>query len=87
MSEDGLPRVTGVLPAPDINTPSEEARVKYHTGACDGITLKGYFVESRNLIHNNAFDRPDQKTTLEVVYRPCRNESTGPLKTVGCRKR
>lgn len=69
---EGYPRMTGVIPAPDINTSSEEEREKRFKGACDNLYLQGYFIVSKRRIRNTAFDRPGQKTSLKIVYRPCK---------------
>ena len=73
-NESGSPSVTAVCPAPDINTKNGEERQKRHDEACNGITLQGYLITSRKLIHNKAFDKRGQKTTLQVKYRPCKNK-------------
>lgn len=72
--KDGLPRFTGVVPAPDVNTSSEEERVRRHNQACDALYLRGYFIVSRRRVRNPAFDRQGQRTTLKVIYRPCKNK-------------
>jgi hypothetical protein len=72
---DGMPEITGVVPAPDVNTRSEKERQKRFDEACDQITLQGYVIKSKRLIRNKVFDDPGQKTTLKIVYRPCKNKS------------
>jgi len=72
--KDGHPRITAVVPAPDVNTPSEEERVQRHNQACDALYLRGYYIVSRRRIRNTTFDRTGQKTTLKVIYRPCKNK-------------
>jgi hypothetical protein len=72
---EGMPEITGVVPAPDVNTRSEKERQKRFKGACDQITLQGYYIKSKRLIRNKVFDDPGQKTTLKIVYRPCKNET------------
>lgn len=74
-NKEGYPRMSGVIPAPDINTKSEQERKYIHDGACDQITIQGYLIVTKKLIRNTAFDRHDQKTTLKVYYRPCRNKT------------
>lgn len=71
---DGYPRFTGVIPAPDVNTKTPEIRLKRHAAACDDIILHGYYIISKRLIRNSVFDCPDQKTTMEVSYRVCKND-------------
>jgi len=71
---DGSPRMTGLLPSPDCNTQSEEEREQRHKDACDALYLQGYFIVSKRRIRNPTFDKPGQKTTLKVIYRPCKNE-------------
>jgi len=61
--KDGYPRFTGVIPAPDINTKTPEIRLKRQEAACNNLILRGYYITSKRLIRNSAFDRPDQKTT------------------------
>jgi hypothetical protein len=73
-NKEGYPRLSGVLPAPDINTASEGERQKRFDDACSGITLQGYFFTKKQRIRNTAFDRVDQKTTLSVKYRACKNK-------------
>jgi len=73
-SKEGYPRIMGVVPAPDINTKSEEEREAVHTEACDNITLEGYLITAKKRIRNQAFDKKDQKTTLQIQYRPAMNE-------------
>jgi hypothetical protein len=73
-NKEGYPRITGVIPAPDINHSSEEERQKTHAGACNQIALQGYIITSKRLIRNTAFDKPGQTTTLKITYRPCKNE-------------
>jgi hypothetical protein len=73
-NKNGYPKISGVIPAPDINHSTEEERQKTHNGACDQITLQGYIITSKRLIQNTAFDKPGQKTTLSIRYRPCKNE-------------
>jgi hypothetical protein len=72
---DGYPRMTGVIPAPDINTPSEEEREKQFKRVCDDLYLQGYFIVSKRRVRNTTFDRQGQKTTLKIVYRPCKTEN------------
>ena len=74
-NESGTPRITGVMPAPDVNTKDGIERERRYTEAITGITLQGYFIESQKFIKNKAFDKKGQKTTLEIVYRPCTNKS------------
>jgi hypothetical protein len=73
-NEDGMPVIGAVLPAPDVNTASEEERERRHREGIDSLLLNGYFIESARRIRNRAFDGPGQKTTLEVKYRPCKTE-------------
>lgn len=73
-NKEGSPRITAVIPAPDINHATEEERQKTHTEACNGVTLQGYLITSKRLIRNTAFDKKGQKTTLKIVYRPCKNK-------------
>lgn len=73
-SRDGYPRFTAVVPSPDINTRSPEDRERRHADACDMLALQGYYITSQKYIRNPAFDELDQKTTLEVMYRPCKDE-------------
>lgn len=73
-NEDGMPVIEGVLPAPDVNTSSEEERERRHQEGIDGLILNGYFIESARRVRNKTFDGPGQKTTLKVRYRPCKNE-------------
>ena len=72
---EGYPRFSGAIPAPDINTASEEERQKRFDEACDALTLQGYFFVKKQRIRNTAFDKPGQKTTLSVSYRACKNEN------------
>jgi hypothetical protein len=75
MSEkNGMPELTGVIPAPDLNTKSEEERLEKFDKVCEQLLLKGYFIKSKWRIRNKAFDKPGQKTTLKIVYRPCKTE-------------
>lgn len=73
-NKEGLPRITAVVPAPDVNHRSDEGRQKTHSQACEGVVLQGYLIVSKRLIRNEAFDGPGQKTTLKIIYRPCKNE-------------
>ena len=73
-NEEGLPAISGTIPAPDINTSSEEERQKRFDQVCAGISLQGYFFTKKQRIRNIAFDKPGQKTTLSIRYRPCKNE-------------
>jgi hypothetical protein len=73
-NEYGLPIITGVIPAPDINTKDEIERQKRYDEAIDGITLQGYIIISKKLIRNEGFDKKGQKTTLKLSYRPCKNK-------------
>ncbi|MFA5715808.1 MAG: hypothetical protein WC998_08705 [Candidatus Paceibacterota bacterium] len=73
-NKEGLPAISGTIPAPDINTPSEEERQKRFDQVCANITLQGYFFTKKQRIRNIAFDKPSQKTTLSVRYRACKNE-------------
>jgi hypothetical protein len=82
-NRDGLPEVTAVVPAPDVNTKSEKDRQDRFDKACDSVTINGYYIVSKRRIKNEAFDAPGQKTTLRVVYRPCKTEKE--LKIVGSR--
>ena len=70
-NDTGYPRMKAVIPAPDINTPDAEERIRRHQEGVDGIVLQGYLVTKRQLIRNQAFDRKDQKTTLSLAFRPC----------------
>ena len=72
-NESGTPQITAVCPAPDINTKDGAERQKRFDEACNGITLQGYLITSKKLIHNQAFDKKGQKTTLQLIYRPCKN--------------
>ena len=74
-NEDGFPIITAVCPAPDVNTKTGGERQKLFDEAMNGITLQGYFITEQKMIKNIAFDRPGQKTTLQVKYRACRNKS------------
>ena len=74
-TKDGLLEITGVVPAPDVNTKSEKERLKRFEEACDQITLQGYLIKSKRLIRNKTFDDPGQKTTLQIVYRTCRTKA------------
>jgi hypothetical protein len=69
----------GVIPSPDVNTKSEEERKKRHSETLKNITLRGYFTESTQRIHNEAFDKKNQKTTLKVKYRSCRTEKEAAI--------
>ncbi len=71
-NKEGLPRITAVVPAPDVNHKTEEDRQKTHNEACNGLTLQGYYIVSKRLIRNEAFDKKGQKTTLKLIYRPCK---------------
>lgn len=71
---DGYPRYRGVIPAPNINH-TEEERTEAHKRACDDLTLQGYLFTKKKLIRNIGFYRPDEKTTLSVAYRPCKDEA------------
>lgn len=71
-NKEGLPKITAVVPAPDINHKTEKDREKTHTDACNGIILQGYYIVSKRLIRNETFDKKGQKTTLKLIYRPCR---------------
>lgn len=73
-NESGSPEITGLVPSPDVNTKSGEERQKRYDEACNGIILQGYFIVKTELIRNKAFDKPGQKTTLRVVYRPSKNK-------------
>jgi hypothetical protein len=73
-NKEGLPVISGTIPVPDISTPSEEERQKRFDQVCAGITLQGYFFTKKQRIRNIAFDKSDQKTTLSIRYRPCKNE-------------
>jgi hypothetical protein len=70
----GYPRYKGVIPAPNINH-TEEERTASHKKACDDLTLQGYLFTKKRLIRNIGFDRPGEKTTLSVAYRPCKDET------------
>ena len=72
-NRDGFPQITGACPAPDIRGPPEE-RQRQHKEAIENLNLKGYIVVSWRYIHNEAFDGLNQKTTLEVTARPCKNK-------------
>ena len=72
---EGCPRISAVVPAPDINHISEEARKKTHQDAIDAVILNGYLITKCVRVRNEAFDKKGQKTTLSVSYRPCRNKS------------
>jgi len=74
-NKEGYPRISGVIPAPDCNHLTEVKRQKTHNDACNQITLQGYLITSKRLIRNIAFDKPNQKTTLSIRYRPCKNEN------------
>lgn len=71
-NKEGLPRITAVVPAPDVNHKTEADRQKTHTEAVNGLTLQGYYIVSKRLIRNEAFDKKGQKTTLKIIYRPCK---------------
>jgi hypothetical protein len=73
-NESGTPIITGVVPAPDINTKDGVERQKRYDEATNGITLQGYFIISQKLIRNEGFDKKGQKTTLKLSYRPCKNK-------------
>lgn len=73
-NESESPRITAVCPAPDINTKDGEERQKRYDKACTGIILQGYLITEKKLIHNKAFDKKGQKTTLKIVYHPCKNK-------------
>ena len=74
-TKDGVLEITGVVPAPDVNTKSEKERLKRFEEACDQITLQGYLIKSKKRIRNKTFDDPGQQTTLKIVYRTCRNKA------------
>ena len=73
-NEEGYPRFSGVIPAPDVNTQSEEERKKRFDVACASISIQGYYFTKKRRIRNIAFDKPGQKTTLSVEYRACKNK-------------
>ena len=74
-NKDGMPEITGVIPAPGVNTKDEKERQKRHEEACEDLSLLGYFIVSKKLIRNESFDDPGQRTTLQVVYRPCKTRA------------
>ncbi len=73
-NKEGLPKIKGVIPAPDINHTSEEEREKTFKKVLDNITIEGFYIIKTQRIRNMAFDKKRQKTTLSVEYRPCKNE-------------
>jgi hypothetical protein len=69
---EGLPRLSAVCPAPMLSDSKREERFE---AAKRGITLDGYHLVSERRVRNKTFDRKGEKTTLKLVYRPCKNEA------------
>lgn len=71
---EGLPRIEGVIPAPDVWMSSEEKRVEFFDTSVMKIYLSGWYVVSQRRIRNTAFDKKGQKTTMKVIVRPCKTK-------------
>lgn len=80
-TEDGLeividrkragPVMTVRVPAPMMSEADRMLRVQR---AREQAWLKGLWVARETLAHNPVFDGTDEKTTTQMVLRPCRNE-------------
>ena len=70
-NEQGLPQATAVIPCPWAD---ETERQKRFEDALESLVLKGYFIIETKRIRNEAFDKKNEKTTLEVKYRACKSE-------------
>ena len=76
ISPDGLPEMTALLPAPFMD---EVRRHKMVEDAINNLYLKGYFLVSSIRVKNTAFDKGEEKTTTELVYRLCKNADEARL--------
>lgn len=73
-NKDETPTITAVVPAPSLNCKDESERQKRFDDAIENLILEGQFITSMKRIKNQAFDLDGEKTTLQIVYRPCKNE-------------
>ena len=71
---EGFPSIVAVVPAPDLNCRDETERQARFDEAIENLILAGQFITSMQRIRNTTFDRKDQKTTLQIKYRPCTND-------------
>ena len=70
--DDGTEMIfEAIIPAPFMSEIERQERVKK---AIDSKYLEGYFVEIKGRVRNKAFDKKGEKTTIKIVYRPCRSE-------------
>jgi hypothetical protein len=69
--ESGLPKIDGVVPAPFCD---ETERQKRFQAAIDQITMSGYMILETKRIRNDAFDKKDANTTLQIKWRTCKTE-------------
>jgi hypothetical protein len=69
--EDGLPQMWYNLPAPLVTEVVRQARVDE---AKRSAWLEGYWIVSERRTRNPVFDKRGEKSTTELVVRPCRNE-------------
>lgn len=67
----GLPAFEGVVPAPFCD---ETERQRRFQAALDQMTMSGYMILETKRIRNDAFDKTNEKTTLRVKWRTCKNE-------------
>jgi hypothetical protein len=68
----GLPSATCVVPAPSVNCKDESERQKRFESAIEGCILEGKFIVEQKRIRNTAFDKRDEKTTLQLKIRACK---------------
>jgi hypothetical protein len=69
-SEDGLPSMTALVPAPMMD---ESKRQEVVARAKDSAWMSGQFIESERRIRNDVFDKRGEKTTTEMRVRMCKN--------------
>lgn len=67
---DGLPRVTCTVPMPGT---TEEERRERISAVQQSYVMGGYWIVKSRMIRNRLFDKRDERTTLTITIRPCRN--------------
>ena len=71
ISPDGLPSFEALVPCPWSTPLTREPEV---TEAIESVYMRGYYLVGTKLIHNEAFDKPGEKTTTQLSCRCCKTK-------------
>lgn len=71
ISPDGLPSFEALVPCPWSTPLTREPEV---TEAIESVYMQGYYLVGTKLIHNEAFDKPHEKTTTQLSCRVCKTK-------------